>query len=96
MLLVARSKADQNEAVLDPWSIVHLGAGLASGLVGIPLLPALAAATLYELVERRAETESAFVRALFKTSGPEATSNAVADVILFAVGAHLGRKWNQS
>ena len=83
-------------AILDPWSIVHLGAGLAAGLVGVPLVPAILAAALYEVIERRAETESTLVRALFQTSGPEATGNAVADVVIFALGARMGRKWNRS
>jgi hypothetical protein len=94
--LIASSKSEQNEAILDPWSVVHLGAGLASGLMGAPLLASILVAVVYELVERRAETESPAVRALFKTSGPEVAANAIADVVIFALGAELGRRWNRS
>lgn len=96
MKLIASSKSEQNDAILDPWSVVHLGAGLAAGLMGAPLLPSILLAAVYELLERRAESESPAVRALFRTSGPEVPANAIADVLIFAVGAQLGRRWNRS
>ena len=50
-MLIARSKADQNTAVLDPWTVVHFGVGLASGLVGLSAGASLTGAVLYEVAE---------------------------------------------
>ena len=35
MKFIATSRDEQNAAVLDPWSVVHLAAGLATSLVGV-------------------------------------------------------------
>jgi len=94
-VLIARTKTDQNQAILDPWSVVHLAAGLAAGLIEIPAAPALLGAIVYELVEQDIE-RSGLGKALFRTSGPERGLNAVADVALFALGQRLGRAWNRT
>lgn len=95
MKVIARRKADQNRAILDPWSIVHFAAGLASGLVDVPLRLALPVAVLYELGEYHLESYEVG-QDLFETSGPEAIPNAVVDVAVFAVGHELGRRWNRT
>lgn len=95
MKILAREKSDQNRAVLDPWTLVHFAAGLASGLVEVPLRMALPVAVLYELAEQGFETQE-IGQEVFETSGPEAIPNAVVDVIVFAAGHELGRRWNRT
>jgi hypothetical protein len=95
LALIATTKTDQNQAILDPWSIVHLAAGLAAGLIEVPAAPALLGAIVYELAERSME-QTAAGQAIFKTSGPERGLNAVADVALFALGQRMGRAWNRT
>lgn len=93
MKLVATKKAEQNRAAVDPWTVVHFAAGLAAGLVDVPLRIALPLSVLYELLEYRAESEEVG-QELFETSGPEVIPNAVVDVVVFAAGHELGRRWN--
>jgi hypothetical protein len=95
LILIATSKEEQNEAVLDPWSAVHGGVGLAMGLMGFSLGAAFAAAVVYELLERPFESAE-FGRNLFNVSKPEHKANAVADVAVFMVGVEAGRRWNRS
>jgi len=95
MKLVATEKAQQNRAVLDPWSVVHFAAGLAAGLTDIDRAPAISAAIAYELVEQDLERRD-IGQELFETSGPETVANAVADVVLFAAGHLLGELWNRT
>lgn len=93
MKVLATRKAEQNKAVLDPWTVVHFAAGLASGLVDAPLRVTLPLAVLYEVVEHRLELTQ-FGKDLFETSGPEVIPNALVDVAVFAAGHELGRRWN--
>lgn len=95
MKLLATRKADQNKSILDPWTIVHFGAGLAAGLVAIRLPTALAGAVAYEVVEQFVERKE-LGKELFNTSGPEVIPNALVDVAAFALGHELGRRWNQT
>ena len=95
MRILATRKAHQNHAVLDPWSLVHFATGLAAGLAAIDRVPALGAAIAYEVVEQDLERREVGQR-LFETSGPEAISNAVMDVLLFAAGHALGEAWNRT
>jgi hypothetical protein len=95
MRLIATSKADQNRAMLDPWSIVHFATGLAAGLSEIDRRVAIGAAIAYELVEQDLERRE-IGKELFETSGPEKAGNAIADVVLFAAGYALGRLWNRT
>ena len=90
--LVAWTEETQNEAMLDPWSLVHGAAGLAAGLLGLPVWASVAAATVYEVVEGQFERPPRG-QAFFHTSGPESLANQLADVALFAVGAWAGRQY---
>lgn len=94
-MLVARRKSDQNLAAVDPWTAVHLAAGLAAGLVGTRFVPAMAVAVGYEVGEQVAESTGSGQR-FFKTSGPESPANVVVDLLVFAVGWKLGKAWNES
>lgn len=95
MKLVARSKAEQNRAAVDPWTIVHFASGLAAGLTRTPLPLALAAATAYELAEQVAERRKP-VQKLFAVSGPETLVNSLTDLAVFVLGHRLGGWWNAS
>jgi hypothetical protein len=92
MQLVATSKASQNEAFVDPWTVVHFAAGLALGLMRAPPGPSMAAAVAYEgfeqVFERTDEGKSFFV-----TSGPESPGNVVVDLGVYALGYYLGTRW---
>ena len=66
MKLVATRKKDQNVAVIDPWTAVHAGMGLAIGLVGIPMHWALGGSVAYEFLERPFEA-AGFGRVLTDT-----------------------------
>lgn len=95
MKIVATRKAEQNRAVLDPWTVVHFAAGLASGLVNAPLRVTLPLAVLYEVGEYVLESNDVG-QEIFDTSGPEAVPNAVVDVAVFALGHELGSRWNRA
>ena len=94
-MIFARRKADQNRALLDPWSGVHAGVGLAAGLLGLPLGWAFVPAIVYEIAEGRAELDPG-VQSLFRVSSPETTENQAADLVVFGVGYIIGRRWNQT
>lgn len=95
MKAVARSKADQNEAAVDPWTLVHLSSGLAMGLMAVPLRWALLSAAAYEVIEQLVEREE-WGQEMFESSGPETALNALADVAVFAVGHWFGSRWNRT
>lgn len=95
MKIIAREKPDQNRAVFDPWTIVHFGAGLAAGLVDMPLRLVLPVAIVYEIAEYNLESYDVG-QELFETSGPEVIPNAIVDVAVFAAGHELGRRWNET
>lgn len=95
MKLVATRKAEQNKAVLDPWTGVHVGAGLAAGLMGMSFTTAMMLAVTYEFAEQALERSEEGQR-MFKTSGPEHPLNAVADVVVFAAAWYLGALWNET
>lgn len=52
MKLVASGKSEQNQAAMDPWTVVHLGFGVAAGMTNVPLSVALLAAVGYEIFEQ--------------------------------------------
>lgn len=91
---IARDKSDQNQAVLDPWTGVHAGWGLAAGLMELPAGPTIGAAVAYEVVEQYWLERGRIGQVVFKTSGPETLGNAIADLVAFGVGYYLGRRWN--
>jgi hypothetical protein len=95
MKIVATEKAEQNRAVLDPWTFVHFASGLALGLVNAPLRLWLPLATAYEVAEHYIEKSEAG-KELFDTAGPEVVPNAVLDLVVFAAGHQLGRLWNKT
>jgi len=94
-VIIARSKADQNLALLDPWSAVHAGTGLACGLLGLPMAQCIGAAIIYEVIESQVESRASGLR-LFKVSSPERLENQLVDVAVFAIGIRLGQLWNAS
>lgn len=94
MKLVALTKAEQNEAVLDPWTVVHFAVGLAAGMTKVRFGPLFVAAVGYEFLENAAERKPEIAK-LFQTSGPESLPNAAADVVIMSIGWYLGSRWNQ-
>lgn len=94
-MILARRKSDQNFAAIDPWTAIHVAAGLAAGLVQVPFWPAMGGAVAYEVFEHYAETQ-AWGQRLFKTSGAENQRNMAVDVLVFAAGHWLGSRWNRT
>lgn len=95
MNIIALRKADQNEAAVDPWTAVHLAAGLATGLMDVPIRWALSAALAYEIAEQWFERRD-WGQKLFVTHGPESLPNAVVDTAIFYAGYRLGQLWNRT
>lgn len=93
MKLVATRKSEQNEAVVDPWTVVHLAAGLALGLMNAPFRGSLAAAIGYEVAEQFVE-RTRWGEKLFDISRPESLANAAFDVVVFVAGHRAGARWN--
>lgn len=92
MKLIAAGRREQNRAAIDPWTVVHLSAGLAAGLVKLPRTWALGAALVYELAEQYLE-RTRMGQELFETRGPESVPNAVVDTGAFLAGHWLGMLW---
>ena len=95
MRIIATRKEHQNQAAIDPWTVVHFATGLALGLMEVRRAPLVAAAIGYELAEQGFERLEAGQH-FFHTSGPEGATNAVIDVVVLALGHELGRRWNRS
>jgi hypothetical protein len=95
-VIFALSSKDQNSALLDPWSLVHLASGLALGLIGVGLPVVASLGVAYEVAEFAAETSQPSVRRFFRISGPENLGNQVVDVALLVAGAKLGHLWRQT
>ena len=95
MKIIARVKSEQNRAAVDPWTAVHLAAGLAAGLMNLPVAGAMAASVAYEFAEQVFERQR-WGQRLFETSGPESAANAVVDTAVFFAGHVLGRLWNET
>ncbi|MEL7361898.1 MAG: hypothetical protein AAFN13_07485 [Bacteroidota bacterium] len=95
MPFIATRKAEQNQRAVDPWTAVHLGTGLAAGLMDIPFKWALTGAVAYEVVEQIFERVP-MGQTFFRVSGPEVIENSIVDVVVFAAGHWLGTKWNAS
>jgi hypothetical protein len=94
MRWIATRKEHQNGAAADPWTVVHLAAGLASGLVGWSFTTSMSLAVAYEVVEQVVE-RTPQGRHFFKSSRPENALNAITDLAAFALGHRLGRVWNE-
>jgi hypothetical protein len=94
-MIVARNKREQNQAVLDPWTVIHFASGMAASLVNIAPRWAFVAAVGYEVLEQFIE-RTIPGQTFFRTSGPETVANSVADLVAFALGQWAGRRWNAS
>ena len=95
MKVIATKKPEQNRVAVDPWTAVHLSAGLVLGLMEVPRRWAFAASLTYELAEQVFERRE-WGKEFFKTSGPETLPNAVMDTTALLVGHWLGRRWNRT
>ena len=95
MKIIATQKSEQNRAAVDPWTMVHLSAGLALGLMEVPRRWAVGASIAYEVAEQVFERRE-WGQELFKVSRPESLPNALADSAVFLAGYRLGRMWNES
>lgn len=95
MKLIATRKSEQNEAAIDPWTVVHIGAGLALGLLGAKGAPTLLVGLAYEVGEQAFERSSSGSK-FFETSGPETPANAVVDMVVYMGAWWLGKKWRDS
>jgi len=95
MKLVATRKSEQNGAAIDPWTIVHFGIGLSFGLMEIPFVWSMLAASAYEVFEQALERADVG-KTIFNTSGPEDYPNIAVDLIVFGLGHWLGTVWNES
>jgi hypothetical protein len=90
--IIATRRSDQNHAAIDPWTAVHISAGLALGLMDTPRSWSLAAALGYELAEQYFE-RTELGKDLFETRGPESIGNAIVDTAAFMAGHWLGTLW---
>ena len=93
--LVATKRSEQNKTILDPWTVVHFGVGLAAGLIGMCMKSTLVLGVAYELGEQVFE-RSEEGKSFFNISGPEPAANAVADIVVLAAGHYLGAAWVRS
>lgn len=79
------------QGLTDPWSAVHFSAGLTTGLASVPLAQAVVFAVLTDAaISWLTQSSSGLLRRL----DDEPPANKVADILLFALGNHLGRQWN--
>lgn len=92
MKIVATRRAEQNQAPVDPWTLVHLSVGLALGLMNVPRRWALVGALVYEVIEQVVERDEWGMQ-LFETKGPESPLNAIVDTAVFVAGHALGTRW---
>lgn len=95
MKVVATRKSEQNRALIDPWTVVHFGVGLATGLARIPLRWSVLGAVAYEVLEQYAERRD-WGNELFASQGPESRGNLAVDVVALIVGAKAGEAWNRT
>jgi hypothetical protein len=95
MKILATKKREQNEAIVDPWTVVHFSIGLALGLMNAPIRSTLVGAVAYELVEQYFERVD-IGKELFDTRGPEVIPNAIVDLVVLAAGHRLGQMWNDT
>lgn len=93
MKILAKNRSEQNEAAMDPWTVVHFAAGLALGLTRAPASWVAAGAVAYELVEQVLERRE-LGEELFHVAGPESPANVVVDLAVLAGGYWLGERWS--
>ena len=95
MNLVAEDKSEQNRAAFDPWTVVHLAAGLAAGPMNVSFRWSMLVSAAYEIVEQVVERRE-WGKEAFQTAGPESADNAFVDRAAFALGHRLGTRRNAS
>lgn len=95
MKFVATRKSEQNEAAIDPWTVVHFASGLAAGLIDMEASKAYSLAIVYEIGEQFFERDPEGQQ-FFRVSRPESLANSVVDVLVFIAGHKLGRAWNRT
>ena len=88
MKAIASTRADNGSAVIDPWSAVHFGSGLAVGLASLSFTQTIAIMVLSELSKRLV------VERIHKEE--EEIHNQISDALLFVVGWKAGRMWNDT
>jgi hypothetical protein len=93
--LFAFHHEDQNYAVFDPWSLIHLTSGMFAGLVGVGPVLSMSAAIGYDVFEQLAEREP-WGQQIFRTPGSENWENILADLGLFALGWYLGHRYHET
>lgn len=82
----------QESAMLDPYSLIHYSAGLATGLGKVKPGRALIGAAVVDFVFSylfEAPT------GLYRKTGVEPPINKVADIGLFMLGNYMGRRWSE-
>lgn len=95
MRIIAREKAEQSVALVDPWTAVHFSSGLGFGLMNVGFWPSMAVNVGYEVLEYHFQRDKRGIE-FFQVSQPENPSNSVTDMLVFALGWYLGRKWNKT
>ena len=75
-----------NSGVIDRWTGVHLGAGLALGWVGVSPAGAVAVGSLFELAENLAKERRP---ELFPHPSPDSALNTAGDLMAIGLGAWL-------
>lgn len=95
MKILATNKSEEDKALIDPWTAVHAGVGLAAGLLGLNFFWSMAGAAAYEVVEHHVQ-KNKLGHQIFGTHEPEVLGNAITDVGIFGIGWWLGDKWNKT
>jgi hypothetical protein len=78
--------------MLDPYSLLHYSAGLATGLGGVAPIKAIVGAALADLAFSYLYQRPT---GLFRKTEVEPPINKVADIALFALGNYMGRRWSE-
>jgi hypothetical protein len=92
MRLIATKKS-QRDAVVDPWTAVSFGTGLATGLAEVSLGKAIGLIVAYEFASSVLTSKQV---ALFAPARREPAENQVVDALVYLVGWRLGTRWNRS
>lgn len=95
MKIIARGKSEQNQAMIDPWSIVHFGFGIAAGMIGVKGTHLVAATVAYEVFEQAFERTEVGQKLFKSLSGPETFPNAAFDVVIAQAGWWLAKRWSE-
>jgi len=92
--LVATSRAEQGQAAVDPWTLVHLAAGLSLGLLNAGPKATAGLVLGFEVIEQGLQRSEAG-KAVFAEGGPESLPNVGVDLAVTALGWWLGRTWRR-